>query len=75
MKISPPIATLAILAVGVAGTTWLSPPPNEPAQVTVTLPYATYSSLAQRGSDRAGAGGQALTVAQMIGVLAQGEIQ
>ena len=34
MYISPPIAVLAILAVGLAGTAWLAPPPREVAQVS-----------------------------------------
>ena len=66
MKISPPIAVLAIVIVGVAGTAWLSPPPREPAQMNVALSYATYSKLQQQGK----ADGGARTVAQVIEAMA-----
>lgn len=70
MYISPPIAVLAIAAVGLAGTAWLAPPPREVAQVTVMLPSATYQKLALWGKEHAGADGRPLTVVQVIEELA-----
>jgi hypothetical protein len=45
MYISPPISVLAIMAVMVAGTVRLAPPPREDAQVSVMVPAATYQKL------------------------------
>jgi hypothetical protein len=70
MYISPPIAVLAILAVGLAGAAWLTPPPREVAEATVMLPTATHQKLALWGKEDAGADGRPLTVAQVIEKLA-----
>ena len=66
MYISPPIAVLAIAAVGVAATAWLTPPPREVAQAKVMLPTATYQKLAQWGKEQAGPDGRPLTIVQVI---------
>lgn len=66
MKISPPVAVLAILTVAVAGTVWLAPPQRNMTQVTVMLPTATYQKLSLRGKMNAGADGQPLTAVQVI---------
>ena len=66
MYISPPIAVLAILAVGLASTAWLEPPQREVAQVTVMLPTATHQKLALWARDRADPDGRPLTVVQVI---------
>lgn len=70
MRISPPIAVLATVAVGLAGTAWLAPPPPEVAQVNVLLPSSTYQKLALWGKEHAGADGRPLTVVQAIEELA-----
>ena len=66
MFTSPPAMVLAILAVGLATTAWLAPPPRELAQATVVLPTATYQKLELWAKDRVGADGQPLTVVQVI---------
>lgn len=66
MKISPPIAVLAILAGGLAGAVWLAPPPRQMAQIDVTLPNSTYQKLVLRGKDQADADGRSRTVVQVI---------
>ena len=66
MYISPPVAVLAILAVGLASTAWLAPPQHEVAQVTVMLPAATHQKLALWARDRAHPDGRPLTVVQVI---------
>jgi len=45
MCVSPPIAILAFLAVGIAGTTWLVPPEHETVRVSASLAAETYSAL------------------------------
>ena len=42
-----PNAVLAIVAVGLAGTAWLAPPPREVAPVTVTIPLLASSMASQ----------------------------
>ena len=71
MSISPPIAVLAIAAVGVAATAWLVPPPPDVARAKVMLPAATYEKLALWGREHAGADGRPLTVEQVIEELAK----
>ena len=66
MYISPPIAVLTILAVGLASTAWLPPQPREMAQATVMLPAATYQKLALWGKEQISADGHPLTVVQVI---------
>lgn len=70
MYLSPPIAILAILAVGVGGVTWLAPPPREPAWVAVHISTTTYDKLSLWAKEHPGGGGQPLTVAQTIDKLA-----
>ena len=71
MYVSPPIAVLAILAVGLGSTTWIAPQPREVAQVTVMLPTAIHQKLALWGKEHNGADGQPLTVVQVIEELAK----
>lgn len=66
MYLSPPIAILAILAVGLASTAWLPQQPRETAQATVILPAATYGKLALWGNEHIGADVQPLAVALVI---------
>jgi hypothetical protein len=70
MYISPPITILAILAIGLAGTAWLTSPRNETTQVSVMLPTATYRKLEHWGKVQAGVDGRPLTAAQIIEELA-----
>lgn len=70
MYLSPPIAVLAVLAVGLAGTAWLAPPQHASGQVTMMLPTATHQKLALWGNKHASADGRPLTVAQVIEELA-----
>lgn len=71
MYLSRPTIVLAILAVGVASTAWLAPPPpREIAQATVMLPATTYQKLALWAKDRASADGRPLTMVQIIEELA-----
>lgn len=69
MYISPPIAVLAILAVGLASIAWLEPP-QELAPATVVLPASTYQKLALWGTEHIGEDGRSLLVAQVIEKLA-----
>ena len=66
MHLSPPITVLPILAVGLAGTVSLAPPPNKPSRATVTLSTATYQKLALWAKEHTGADGRPLTVVQVI---------
>jgi len=66
MHSSPPIIVLAILAVGVASTAWLSPRQSEASHVNVMLPVDTYETFAQFGKEYTDADGRPLTVAQVI---------
>jgi hypothetical protein len=66
MHVSPTIAVLAIVTIGLAGTAWFAPPPCEVARVIVMLPTATYQKLALWGKEHAGAEGRPLTVVQVI---------
>lgn len=70
MRISPPVAVLAILALGVAAATWLAPLPRMAATVSVILPVATHQKLARWGQGHQGADGTALSVTEVIEVLA-----
>ncbi len=66
MRLSPPMAVLAILAVLLASVAWLAPPHREAAEVTVTLPAATYQKLALWGKAHTGADGKPQSVVQVI---------
>ena len=70
MTISPPIAVLTILVLGLATTVWLVPQPREATDVTVTLPAATYEKLVLLEKARGGANERSLTIVQFIEELA-----
>jgi len=72
MRLSPPITILALVAVGVAGVSWLMPPPREPASVAVQISIATHQKLAAWAKAHPGPTDQPMTVAQAIDVLADG---
>lgn len=71
MYVSPPLTILAILAVGLAGTTWFAPLEHGPARVALSLSTATYDKLASWGREQAGADGRPLSVEQVIEELAR----
>lgn len=70
MHVSPPITILAIVAVMVAVTAWLAPPPGDVAQVSVVLSAATHQKLAILGKQNAAVDGRTRTVTQVIQELA-----
>ena len=70
MSASPPIAVLVILALGVVAATWLAPLPRMTPTVNIMVPTATHQKLALWGQGHLGADGTALSVAQVIEVLA-----
>ena len=70
MYVSPPLAILALLVVGVATVTWLAPEQRAPARVTVSLSTATYEKLVAWAREHSGTAGSELTVEQAIEELA-----
>lgn len=70
MRLSPPIAVLTILALGVAAATWLAPLPRLAPTVNIMVPTATHQKLALWGQGHLGADGTALSVTDVIEVLA-----
>jgi len=70
MKISPPIAVLIILALGVVTASWLAPLPRLEPTVNIALATGTYKKLAQWGDGEQGADGATLSVTEVIEIFA-----
>lgn len=75
MHLSPPIAVLTIVGVALTGAAWLTPPPRDEVQVSVTIPTAAYNKLVRWGQEHTNADGRAPTVGRVIELFVANEMK